>query len=87
VADENTGAYLVFSSAREADETNYYYFRRSLRPTKQTVSFLSAALANKNMVCIFVGFVGRRKEMYLRSFSSILFRRPIIYFLRFSSYF
>jgi hypothetical protein len=61
-------------------------FCRSSRPTKQTVSFSSAALADENMVCIFIGLVGRRKEMYfhrlptkMRSFSSILFRRKNIY--------
>jgi hypothetical protein len=45
---------------------------------------LSAVLADENMVYIFIGCLGRRKEMYfrwlptkMRLFSSILFRRPI----------
>jgi hypothetical protein len=57
-ADEKTGVYTVFLSAREADKTNYDYFRRSLRPTKLTIFFSSAVLSDENMVYIFVGCLG-----------------------------
>jgi hypothetical protein len=50
--------YTVFSSAWEADETNYDYFHRFLRPTKQTIFFSSAVLSDENMVYIFVGCLG-----------------------------
>jgi hypothetical protein len=51
----------IFSSAREADKTNYDYFRRSSRPTKQTISFSSAVLADENIIYIFAGCLGRGK--------------------------
>jgi hypothetical protein len=56
------------------------YFRQLGKPTKQIISFSLAVLADENIVYIFVGCLGRRKEMYfrrlpmkMRSFSSILF--------------
>jgi hypothetical protein len=66
VADENTGAYPIFSSVSTTNE-NTYLFHRPAQPTKILLLFSSAIEADEN-IC---------KPTKMRSFSSILFRRPI----------
>jgi hypothetical protein len=82
-----TGAYIVFSSASEADETNFDYFHRSLRPKKQ---YLFRRLCWPTKRNVFSSVADENAFIFIDFIPLAYFYRPTneyIYFRWFSSYF